>query len=255
MAEHSLESIDVNGDNVVETGFFCCMSKRESEGYRQKFEWLKGRFAEGLKIKMIARGGRGFIEYIPGEYAWRAIHAPGYMVVHCLWVVGKAKGHGCGTALLDLCTAEAKQRGKCGVAVVTAHHRIGLPETGFFLRQGFKVVDAAPPGLELVALKFGQAPDPKFLGHWNQKLERLGRGLSVVTTAQCPYTCSLVEHLAELAKSRRIPLKAVRLETAEQVRNQAPSAYGTADIAADGRVLAHLDYCMTGDRLARLMNS
>jgi len=254
MAEQSLKIIDVNGNNVAKTGFFCCMSKPESEGYRQKLDWLKGRFAEGLKIKMIACGGRGFIEYIPGEFAWRAIRAPGYMVIHCLWVVGKAKGRGCGTALLDACIAEAKEAGKCGVAVVTAHHRIGLPETSFFLRQGFKLADAAPPGLELVALKFWQAADPKFLGHWDQKLGRLGRGLSVVTTAQCPYTCSLAQRLAEVAKSKRISLKAVRLDTAEQVRNQSPSAYGTADIAANGRVLAHLDYCMTGDRLARLLN-
>jgi hypothetical protein len=64
MADPSLEIIGVNGNNVATTGFFCGMSKPKSEGYRQKLEWLKDRFAEGLKIKMIARGGRGFIEYI-----------------------------------------------------------------------------------------------------------------------------------------------------------------------------------------------
>jgi hypothetical protein len=33
-----------------------------------------------------------FIEYIPGEQAWRAVHADGYLLIHCLWVVGKSKG-------------------------------------------------------------------------------------------------------------------------------------------------------------------
>ena len=149
----NIELIDVNDNNVEQAGFFCCMSKPQSAGYRQKRDWLRARFAEGRKIKTVARGGRGFIEYIPGEFAWRAIQARDYMVVHCLWVVGRATGRGCGTALLEACIEEAKAKGMCGVAAVTAHRQLGLVETSFFLKRGFKVVGTAPPGLALVALK------------------------------------------------------------------------------------------------------
>ena len=84
--------IDVKEDNVSATGFFCCMSKRKSQGYRRKLDWLRLRFAEGIKIKMLGQGQRGFIEYLPGEYAWRPVNADGFMMIHCLWVVGKSKG-------------------------------------------------------------------------------------------------------------------------------------------------------------------
>jgi len=100
----------INASNVDEAGFFCYMSKRKEPGYKQKRDWLEARFAEGMKIKVIHEvGGRdtAFIEYIPGEYAWRAVNAEGYMFIHCLWVVGKGKGKGYGKALIDECILDA----------------------------------------------------------------------------------------------------------------------------------------------------
>jgi hypothetical protein len=81
------EMIDVGAENVDKTGFFCFMSKKKSEGYQRKLAWLKDRFAEGMRIKMLALPERGFIEYIPGEHAWRAVHADGY-----LWARARARG-------------------------------------------------------------------------------------------------------------------------------------------------------------------
>ena len=45
--------IDVTPENVDETGFFCLMSRRKSDGYQRKLKWLHQRFEEGLRIKMI----------------------------------------------------------------------------------------------------------------------------------------------------------------------------------------------------------
>ena len=95
----TFELITVNADNLDKQGFFCYMSKRKTPGYRQKHDWMAARLAEGLKLHMVHEiDGRtvGFIEYIPGEFAWRAVRAPGYLVIHCLWVVGKGKGKGYG---------------------------------------------------------------------------------------------------------------------------------------------------------------
>lgn len=113
----SVELVDVNADNVSETGFFCFMSRRKSEGYRRKLEWLQARFAEGMKIKMLKLPERGFIEYIPGEYAWRAVDAKGYMFIHCFWIVGKSKGKGLGKLLLDECIRDARNAGMPGVTI------------------------------------------------------------------------------------------------------------------------------------------
>ncbi|NNE35059.1 MAG: hypothetical protein HKN13_07485, partial [Rhodothermales bacterium] len=91
--------ITVTPENVDEVGFFCKMSARGKPGYEQKLEWLKQRYSEGLEMRLLGSGNRGFVEFIPGAFAWRGIQkASEYMVIHCLWVVGKSKGHGYGTA-------------------------------------------------------------------------------------------------------------------------------------------------------------
>ena len=112
--------IDVDEANVDSQGFFCYMSKKKSEGYRRKLGWLKRRFAEGMKIKLLELPDRGFIEYIPGEYAWRKVDAKGYMFVHCLWIVGRSKGKGYATALLRECIRDAKKAKMRGVALMTS---------------------------------------------------------------------------------------------------------------------------------------
>ena len=72
----AFEIIDVNASNVDELGCVCAMSKPDETGATEKLAWAKERFQEGLRIKLI-RGGRGFIEYIPGRFAWRGVEAAG----------------------------------------------------------------------------------------------------------------------------------------------------------------------------------
>lgn len=106
----AIKNIDVGTGTVDKTGFFCFMSMKKSEGYQRKLRWLKDRFAEGMRIKMLAMPERGFIEYIPGEHAWRAVHTDGYMFIQCLWVVGKSKGKGFSGALIDACVADSRKQ-------------------------------------------------------------------------------------------------------------------------------------------------
>lgn len=95
MAEN-VRVVTVDATNVEQERFFCYKSKPRTEGYRSKLTWLHDRFAEGMKVKILYEGKRsvGFIEYMPGEMAWRAAEAPNYLLIHCLWVVGKGKGKG-----------------------------------------------------------------------------------------------------------------------------------------------------------------
>jgi hypothetical protein len=58
------EIVNVDRSNVEETGFFCYMSKRKSEGYLRKLAWVKARFDEGMRLKMLKLPERGFSEYI-----------------------------------------------------------------------------------------------------------------------------------------------------------------------------------------------
>ncbi len=167
-----VDIITVDASNVDKHGFFCYKSKPKTAGYRHKRQWLEERFAEGLRIKIVREGNKsaGFIEYAPGEFAWRAVNAPNYLVVHCMWVVGRGKGKGYGSRLLSETIADAQAMGKDGVAMVTSH-RPWLAGSALFLKHGFEPAGEAPPSFELLVKRFGDAPRPNLshrLGapHW-----------------------------------------------------------------------------------------
>jgi ribosomal protein S18 acetylase RimI-like enzyme len=232
--------IDVTADNVEETGFFCLMSRRKSEGYQRKLRWLHERFDEGLRIKMLdlSEGGRGFIEYIPGEYAWRPVEASGYLFIHCLWVVGKSKGNGYAKLLLRECLADANRCGAQGVAMVTSEGN-WLVGKKLLLSRGFKSVNRAPPGYELLAKDIGPAPPPLFPTDWDRRAASFGEGLTVVRTDQCPYLDDAVNTTLEAGRERGLKVRAVELSSAREVRERAPSPYGVFSIVVDGEVLSH----------------
>ena len=90
---------------------------------------------------MLELPERGFIEYIPGEFAWRAIETKGWMVIHCLWVVGKSKGRASAAASSE-CVKDAKKSGMRGVAMVTSQGN-WLAGQKLLESHGFKAVDTA----------------------------------------------------------------------------------------------------------------
>jgi len=230
--------IDVGADNVEQTGFFCYMSKRKAVGFRSKLSWLKARFAEGLRIKMFQLPERGFIEYMPGEYAWRAVHAEGYMLIHCLWIVGKSKGKGLSSLLLSECLDDARASGMRGVAMVTSE-KVWLAGKKVLLKHGFVSVAEAPPAFNLMVKKFHKGSSPSFTGNWDEKARRFGRGLTVIRTPQCPYIPDATAIVSETAHKLGIQSRTAELQSAEDVREKAPSAYGVFSIIHNGRLLSY----------------
>jgi L-amino acid N-acyltransferase YncA len=230
----------VNAGNVDENGFFCYMSKRKEPGYKQKREWLEARFAEGMKIKIIHEdGGRdtAFIEYIPGEYAWRAVNAKGYMVIHCLWVVGKGKGKGYGRRLIEECIQDARAQKMKGVAMLTSDHT-WLASKDIFEHNGFTEVDSALP-FHLMAVRFGTAPAPSLPRNWDDRAQAFGHGLTVIRTAQCPYIENGARDILAFAKEKGMRARSVELKSAQEVQEQSPSAYGVFGTVLDGQLLAY----------------
>lgn len=235
-----MKIIDVNKDNVAQKGFFCNMSKKKSEGYQRKLKWLKKRFAEGMKIKMLdlSQGGRGFIEYIPGEYAWRPVCAEGYMFIHCIWVVGKSKGQGYGKLLLNECIEDAKKLGMKGVAMITSE-RSWLANKSFLEKHSFKIVDQALPSFGLLVTKFGKGRHPTFTDNWEAKLKRCGAGLTVFRSDQCPYIDNAVNILLDAAKQSHIKSSVIDLQECQSVRESSPSPYGTFNVVYNGSLLSY----------------
>jgi len=239
--------IDVDAGNVEQTGFMCMTSKKKSEGYRKKLAWLRARFDEGLRIKLLdpKEGGQGFIEYIPGEHAWRPVYAEGYMFIHCLWVVGQGKGKGHGKLLLDECLRDARASGSKGVALLTSEAP-WLVKKRFLLRQGFRLVGQAPGSpapqprpFELLVKQFEPGPLPSLPEDWEERAGTYGKGLTVVQAPQCPYIADATRVVLEVAEARGIEARVVELTSSRQVRESAPSAYGVFQVLAGGRLLTH----------------
>ena len=239
MSKRKLSSIDVNKDNVEEMGFFCQKSKVDTEGYQRKLLWLKKRFSEGMKIKIPKDGGRGFIEYIPGKYAWRAVHAKDYMVIHCIWIVGKSKGKGCGAYLLNQCIRDAKKLKLKGVTMVTSSGN-WLADEGFFTSNGFEIVDEFPPFFKLAVLKFKNSfESPHFPKNLNKRLKKYGNGITVLRTDQCPYIDQSVTDIREIADTLNLHFNEIEISTAKQVHNTSPSAYGVFNVIYNGQLLSY----------------
>lgn len=247
-----MKIIDVNENNVDSRGFFCYMSKKKSVGYQRKLEWLKSRFSEGMRIKMLELPDRGFIEYLPGEYAWRAVDANGYMFIHCLWVVGRSKGKGLASALLDECIGDAKAAKMKGVTMLTSEKN-WLIDKRFLENHGFEKVEEAPPSFSLMVKQFAKGKPPSFLDNSATVRRRFGKGLTVFRSDQCPYIEDATNTVINAAATAGIESQVVELRSADEVRKLSPSPYGLFGIVLNGRLLSY-HYMLEKD-LVPLLNA
>ena len=229
---------EVTPENLDAVGFFCYMSARKSAGYACKHSWIRQRFAEGLRIRMVLfPEGRGFIEYIPGEYAWRAVNAEGYYFIHCLWVIGKSKGMGVSAQLMDLCEQEARDAGADGVAMVSGDWPY-LVKNAYLVKRGFTSIDTAPPAFNLMIKKFKEdSPLPTFCGDWDRKAQALGEGLTVLRADQCPYLENAANGFRAVAEEARVPFQDLKLGSAAEVRERSPSPYGIFSLVFNGKLI------------------
>ena len=222
--EKTLEIISVNAHNLAQENVCCGFSdKKHREGVRLKQEWLTARFAEGLTYKKLNVRGKIFIEYLPAEFAWSPVEAPGYMFIHCFWVSGKYKGHGWGKALLEECLSDSQEMN--GIVVVTTKKVMPfLTDKPFFVKHGFEVCDTAPPYFELLVRPLKDAPLPRFTARAKTATCDPAEGFTFVYSDLCPYTTLWVENMQKFADNHGIPSRKVKLATRNDAR-QAPSAF------------------------------
>jgi GNAT superfamily N-acetyltransferase len=251
MSEH-FRIVTVDSSNVDQQGFFCYKSKKTSAGYQNKLNWLRARLKEGMVIKLLYEGTRsvGFIEYTPAKYAWRVIEAPDHLVIHCLWVVGRGKGKGYGSRLIEACVADARSMNKQGVVMVSSKS-VWIAGEKVFLKNGFQPIDQAPPSFDLLVKPLHDGPAPSFPKDWAARASAFGSGMTVLYSDQCPYVPDAVRHAREAFEARGIVTQAVKLESCEEVQVRSPSPYGIFGIVYDGRLFT---YHYLGSRELRLLD-
>lgn len=242
----SYKIVELNENNIDEYDLFCSKEK-DSKGYKDKVEWLKIRFKEGLNYKLLLiqeeednYESGGFIEYIPGQYVWRGINAPGWMVIHCILVSNKYHNLEFGSKLLEECYKDAKRMN--GVVVLTSEKGGWEPTNSLFLKHGFEKVDKLPP-FELYAKKFSDnASLPKFIISSQVSLDENEIRLIGIKSHQCPYTDHMTSILEDFAKENKIKLELKELKDSKSAQENSIHPYATFCIFLNGKFITRMPY-------------
>lgn len=159
-----MDYMKLTTENLDSEHICCAISSNKAPQVLTKKQWLRDRLGEGLVFLKGDVRGKCFIEYIPAEYAWVPIEAPGYMHINCFWVSGACKGQGYSNALLAACIEDARNRGMQGLTVISSHKKQSfLSDPKYLAHKGFRLADTAEPYFTLLYLPFDDSGEkPRF---------------------------------------------------------------------------------------------
>jgi hypothetical protein len=230
--------VAVNKQNLTDHPGVICFINPKHPSYSLKVEWLKERFSEGLQIKLLYLEGQkkaaGYIEYVPGKFAWRAVSAADYMFIHCLYIYpNNNKNLGYGSLLIEECMEDAGKQGLAGAAVMVSKHAF-MAEEDLFLKNGFSLADSDEKGNLLLVKQSGKTTLPSFNRlNGNDKF----KGLHILYSRQCPWVARLIEEIRESNIAEQLGITITEFGTAAEAQ-QAPSFYGVFTFMRDGKVHA-----------------
>lgn len=234
-----MELIKITEQNLEKEHICCAISNNKDCQVVSKKAWLSQRFKEGLVFLKGDVRGKCFIEYIPAEYAWAPVIAPGFMYIDCFWISGQYKGQGNGNVLLEACINDCREKGKDGLVVLSSPKKVPYLSDGGYLRhKGFLPADTAEPFYELLYLPLKEdAAPPKFAPQVKKPCID-EKGFVLFYTNQCPFTAKYVPLIESAAKEMGLLFRSERIESCEQAQN-APVAFTTYGLFYDGRYLTN----------------
>jgi GNAT superfamily N-acetyltransferase len=246
--------VDLDPENFA-TLPCCGMKNPAHEGRRRKNCWVKANFKKGLRAKVLLTPDNrqcGYVEYLPGEYAWRGVDARGYMFIHCVFTFRRQYQHrGVAGMMLEACVEDARKAGMHGVAVI-ARDQPWLAGPAVFQKNGFEKVDEAPPDYQLFVRRLNPAAaNPAFRRGWEEKLKKYNRGLTIIRANQCPHSAKFADDIAEAAeKDYGLTPRVVELRSHREAQN-APTPYAVFAVILNGRLLA--DHQISRTRFRNIM--
>ena len=237
MSDSKPPFLDLAAANLASEHICCAIAGKEhQQGVDRKKAFLYRGFDHGLVFRKLDVRGKVFIEYAPAEAAWRPVVAPGYLVIHCLWVSGRYKGRGLGRELLEHCLADAGEH--LGVAAVSGRAPY-LTDTRFYLHQGFERVERTRTGYDLVCYRQSEeTPPPRFAANARRGTVSEDRGVHFEYVYQCPFVPGCLAGMSGVARELGLEVSARELATVEEAR-QAASPFGTFGAFLFGRLVTH----------------
>ncbi|KAA3614201.1 MAG: GNAT family N-acetyltransferase [Calditrichaeota bacterium] len=242
--------VNITMDNIADHPQAICFINPKHELYHKKIDWMEEQFKNGLVIKLLYIEGEkkpiGFIEYVPGEFCWRAVSAKDYMFIHCLWINGKKHHHqGLGRLLIN--EAEKDAQNMNGVAVVTSDKSF-MTTKDLFIKNGYKIIAESGKD-QLLSKQFKNGTQPS-INNWAAELENT-KDLTIIYSKQCPWVARFIEEVKPILKKEKLKPKIVVLETAEQAQ-KAPSLYSIFNLIYNGKLLS--DRYISTTRFQNIVN-
>jgi hypothetical protein len=136
------EIIDITKLSEYEKYVYKCLASMPFRRYSGRQEYLQKAIPRGFHKKLLILNGGvvGTIEYAPADVSGYPITGNGVIVMNCVWVLRKARGHNFGKLVKDMVKSE---RDAAGFATIS----LEIPWSPWFRKcqiekLGFKPVDS-----------------------------------------------------------------------------------------------------------------
>jgi hypothetical protein len=176
----------------------------------------------------------GYIEFVPAEFAWRPVIAPGYMFIQCMFLYSKQdKNIGNGSLLVQAAEDEAQKLKMKGVCTMTSKGTF-ITDKRLFEKNDYVLTEKLER-FELMAKKFKSKFDNPKLIDWTKNREKY-LGWHLVYADQCPWHNKSAHALQEVAEENGIVLNVKKITSSQDIK-KSPSGFGTFSLIHDGKLL------------------
>jgi len=138
-----IEIVDITENSAYERHLYRCLSPIPFRKYRKRHEYLEVAIPRGFRKKLLVFNGEvvGQIEYAPAEVSGYPIVGNDIIVMNCIWVLRKAKGHNFGKQLLAN-MMESKKNVVGFATIGLENHWSGWLKKDQMEKLGFKPIDS-----------------------------------------------------------------------------------------------------------------
>jgi len=135
--------IDITKNVEYEKYLYRCIAPAPFRKYRKRHEYLEAAIRKGFHKKLLISNGDvvGQIEYAPAEASGYPIFGDNVVVVNCIWVLRRVKGHNFGKRLLTV-MMESEKNAVGFATIALENHWSGWLRKEHMEMLGFKSIDS-----------------------------------------------------------------------------------------------------------------
>jgi hypothetical protein len=117
------EIVDITEASEYEEYLHRCLVGPRSRRYKKRIAYLRRAIPKGFRKKLLILKGKviGTIEYSPPEVSYYPIIGDRVVVMNCIWVLRKAKGHSFGQMLVED-MKESEREASCFTTIALTGH-------------------------------------------------------------------------------------------------------------------------------------